>query len=130
MKIKILLTSLLGATLLFSSAFAGDAKNGKKIFKKCAACHNVASTAKHKTGPKLWNIVGAKAGIQEGYRYSDWLKNSGIEWNDETLAAWIGTNKEKTEYFGKDVRKSRMIFAGLRKKEQIVDLIAYLKTLK
>ena len=130
MMTKILLTSLLGVTLLFSSAFAGDAKNGKKIFKKCAACHNVASTAKHKTGPNLWNIVGAKAGIQEGYRYSDWLKNSGIEWNDETLAAWIGTNKEKTEYFGKDVRKSRMIFAGLRKKEQIVDLIAYLKTLK
>ena len=42
----------------------------------------------------------------------------------------IVKNKEKTAYFGKDVRKSRMIFAGLRKKEQIVDLIAYLKTLK
>ena len=130
MKSTILLISLFGVTLLFSTAFANDAKNGKKIFKKCAACHNVAKTAKHKTGPKLWNIVGAKAGIQDGYRYSDWLKSSGIEWNDETLAAWIGTNKEKTEYFGKDVRKSRMIFAGLRKKEQIVDLIAYLKTLK
>ena len=130
MKNKTFLISLFGLTLLFFSAFAGDAKNGKKVFKKCAACHNVASGAKHKTGPKLWNIVGAKAGVQDGYRYSDWLKGSGIEWNDETLAAWIGTNKEKTAYFGKDVRKSRMIFAGLRKKEQIEDLIAYLKTLK
>ena len=43
MKKKTLLISLFGFTLLFSSAFAGDAKNGKKIFKKCAACHNVAS---------------------------------------------------------------------------------------
>ena len=37
---------------------------------------------------------------------------------------------EKTAYFGEDVKKSRMIFAGLRKKDQVVDLIAYLKTLK
>jgi len=130
MKNKTFLISLFGLTLLFFSAFAGDAKNGKKVFKKCAACHNVASGSKHKTGPKLWNIVGAKAGAQDGYRYSDWLKGSGIEWNDETLEAWIGTNKVKTAYFGKDVRKSRMIFAGLRKKDQILDLIAYLKTLK
>ena len=130
MKNKTFLISLFGLTLLFFSAFAGDAKNGKKVFKKCAACHNVASGSKHKTGPKLWNIVGAKAGAQDGYRYSDWLKGSDIEWNDETLEAWIGTNKVKTAYFGKDVRKSRMIFAGLRKKDQILDLIAYLKTLK
>ena len=130
MKNKTFLISLFGLTLLFFSAFAGDAKNGKKVFKKCAACHNVASGSKHKTGPKLWNIVGTQAGIQDGYRYSDWLKGSGIEWNDETLEAWIGTNKVKTAYFGKDVRKSRMIFAGLRKKDQILDLIAYLKTLK
>ena len=92
-------------SFILSSAFAGDAKNGKKIFKKCAACHNVASTAKHKTGPKLWNIVGAKAGIQDGYRYSDWLKSSGIEWNDETLAAWIGTNKEKQNISEKMLEK-------------------------
>ena len=130
MKNKTFLVSLFGLSILFSSTFAGDAKNGKKVFKKCAACHNVASGSKHKTGPKLWNIIGAKAGVQDGYRYSDWLKGSGIEWNDETLEAWLGTNKVKTAYFGKDVRKSRMIFAGLRKKGQIVDLIAYLKTLK
>ena len=130
MKKKTLLISLFGLSFVFSSALAGDAKNGKKVFKKCAACHNVASGAKHKTGPKLWNIVGARAGVQDGFRYSDWLKGSGIEWNDETLTALIGTNKEKIAYFGKNVRKSRMIFAGLRKKEQIADLIAYLKTLK
>ena len=64
---------------LFHFLNAGMLK-GKKLFKKCAACHNVAAGAKHKT--KLWNIYGMKAGIQEGYKYSDWLKNSGIEWND------------------------------------------------
>ncbi|OUW72188.1 MAG: hypothetical protein CBD71_01920, partial [Rickettsiales bacterium TMED211] len=49
---------------------AGDPVKGKKIFKKCAACHNVASGAKHKTGPNLYAIYGAKAGVAEGYKYS------------------------------------------------------------
>ena len=122
--------TLLGFFLISLSANAGDAEKGKKVFKKCAACHNVASGAKHKTGPNLWNIFGAKAGIQDGYKYSDWLKGAGIEWNDENLAAWVGNKKEKVAKFGKDVKKSKMIFAGLRKKEQVADLIAYLKTLK
>ncbi len=122
--------TLLGFFLISLSANAGDAEKGKKVFKKCSACHNVASGAKHKTGPNLWNIVGAKAGVQEGYKYSDWLKGAGIEWNDENLAAWVGSKKEKSAKFGKDVKKSKMIFAGLRKKEQVADLIAYLKTLK
>ena len=68
--------------------------------------------------------------VQEGYKYSDWLKGAGIEWNDEALAAWISKKKEKAAYFGKDVKKSKMIFAGLKKPEQIADLIAYLKTLE
>ena len=32
--------------------------------------------------------------------------------------------------FGKDVNKSKMIFAGLKKQKQTDDMIAYLKTLK
>jgi cytochrome c len=127
---KILMFSFMVTALNFSGAFAGDVEKGKKLYKKCAACHNAASGAKHKTGPNLWGIYGAKAAIQEGYKYSDWLKGAGIEWNDEALAAWISKKKEKAAYFGKDVKKSKMIFAGLKKPEQIADLIAYLKSLK
>ena len=127
---KIFMFSFLVAALNFSGALAGDVEKGKKLYKKCAACHNAASGAKHKTGPNLWGIYGAKAAIQEGYKYSDWLKGAGIEWNDEELAAWISKKKEKAAYFGKDVKKSKMIFAGLKKPEQIADLIAYLKSLK
>ena len=126
---KSFIISLFGLCLMSFSVNAGDAEKGKKVFKKCAACHNVASGANTKL-VQILNIVGAKAGIQDGYKYSDWLKGSGIEWNDENLAAWIGTKKEKAAKFGKDVKKSKMIFAGLRKKEQVADLIAYLKTFK
>ena len=75
---KFLMLSLVFILSLSSNAvFAGDAEKGKKLFKKCAACHNVAEGAKHKTGPNLWKIHGAKAGIQDGYKYSEWLKGSG-----------------------------------------------------
>ena len=116
--------------LSFDSSLAGDAEKGKKVFKKCAACHNVAAGAKHKTGPNLWGIYGAKAGVADGYKYSDWLKGSGIVWNDEELAAWVSAKKVKAAKFGKDVKKSKMIFGGLRKETKINDMIAYLKTLK
>ena len=114
----------------FFTVNAGDTEKGKKVFKKCLACHNFASGAKHKTGPNLWNIVGSKAGVQDGYRYSNWLKESDIVWNDESLIAWISPKEKKREYFGKDVIKSKMIFSGIKKKEEVAYLISYLKTLK
>ena len=127
---KIFMITVLSFSLYSFGANAGDAEKGKKVFKKCAACHNVAAGAAHKTGPNLWGIIGAKAGVQEGYKYSDWLKGSGIEWNDESMTAWVSKKKAKAAYFGKDVKKSKMIFAGLKKPDQIANLIAYLKTLK
>lgn len=127
---KIFMLSFILFTFTNTSVLAGDPEKGKKAFKKCAACHNAAEGAKHKSGPNLWGIYGAKAGVQDGYKYSDWLKGAGIEWNDEALAAWVSKKKAKAEYFGKDVKKSKMIFSGLRKPEQITNVIAYIKTLK
>ncbi len=128
---KFLMFSLI---LVFSLSgnivFAGESEKGKKVFKKCAACHNVAEGAKHKTGPNLWKIYGAKSGVQDGYKYSEWLKGSGIVWNDDELAAWVSDKKVKVAKFGKDINKSKMIFGGLRKQNQIDDMIAYLKSLK
>lgn len=42
-------------------AFAGDAKVGKKVFKKCKACHSVKA-GKNGVGPSLHKIIGAEAG--------------------------------------------------------------------
>ena len=48
----------------------GDADAGKKVFKKCAACHAVGDGAKHKVGPELNDVFGRAAGGAEGYKYS------------------------------------------------------------
>ena len=35
----------------------GDVEHGKKVFKKCAACHSIKQGGGNKIGPKLWNVM-------------------------------------------------------------------------
>ena len=105
---------------LSSSAMAGDAALGEKVFKKCKACH-VVDKEKHKTGPHLVNIIGRTAGSAEGYKkYSKAMKNSGIVWDDETLNGYLEKPK-------KYLKGTRMAFAGLKKEADRANVIAYLK---
>ena len=105
---------------LSSSAMAGDAALGEKVFKKCKACH-VVDKEKHKTGPHLVNVIGRTAGSAEGYKkYSKAMKNSGIVWDDETLNGYLEKPK-------KYLKGTRMAFAGLKKEADRANVIAYLK---
>ena len=97
----------------------GNVEDGKKVFKKCAACHSVAQDGRNKIGPKLYNVVGRAIGSISDYKYSKALTSFGGEWNWEQLngfltkpAAWIKGNK--------------MGFAGLKKDEDRASLILYL----
>jgi cytochrome c len=105
------------------SAQAADAGAGKKTFNKCKACHGVDEGGKNKLGPNLWNIVGAPVAAKEGYRYSKALLAYAAEagtWNEENLDAWLKKPKDL-------VRKTKMIFPGLKKAEDRENLIAFLK---
>jgi len=119
---KILPLIALGFALSTTPALAsGDAAAGEKVFKKCKACH-VVDAEKHKTGPHLVNIMGRTAGSADGFKkYSDAMKSSGIVWNEETLDAYLENPKAY-------VKGTRMAFAGLRKEEDRVNVIAYLKS--
>lgn len=121
---KSVVSGLLAAVVLgvglSSSAMAGDAALGEKVFKKCNACH-VVDKEKHKTGPHLVNVIGRTAGTAEGYKkYSKAMKNSGIVWDDETLNGYLEKPK-------KYLKGTRMAFAGLKKEEDRANVIAYLK---
>ena len=105
------------------SANAGDAEKGKKVFNKCKACHGIDEGGKNKLGPNLWNMVGAPIAAVEGYKYSKALTAYAEEagnWNEENLDAWLKKPKDL-------VRKTKMIFPGLKKEADRADLIAYLK---
>ena len=36
----------------------GDLGHGGKVFKKCTACHQIASDGKNMIGPNLWGVFG------------------------------------------------------------------------
>ena len=48
---KIFMITVLSFSLYSFGANAGDAEKGKKVFKKCAACHNVAAVLPTKQVP-------------------------------------------------------------------------------
>lgn len=101
---------------------AGDAGNGEKVFRKCKACH-VADQEKNRVGPHLVGLFGRTAGTAEKFKYSKAMTEKGeggLVWNDETLAEYLKAPKQY-------IKGTKMSFAGLKKQDDIDDLLAYLK---
>ena len=122
MNTRIGLASLIAGILLLGSQAAlaeGDAAKGEKIYKKCKSCHSLEA-GKKKVGPSLNGLFGRTAGTVEGFKYSSAMKDSGIVWDEETLNTFLEKPKDM-------VPKTRMAFPGLKKEQDRMDVIAYLK---
>ncbi len=98
---------------------------GRRAFAACATCHAVTDPAvkkpRRKIGPNLWNIVGAPAGADPDFKYSEKLLSSGVTWDEASLDAFL----ENPRSF---MPGNRMSFPGERRAERRAAIIAYLKS--
>ena len=124
-KMILVVCILFGVVLAIGSAYAID-----KEFRKCAGCHKIEEGKKGGMGPNLWGIYGKQSGQVEGYRYSKWLKESGIIWDRKSLHAWLSDRKTREEYFGKKVFKTKMMWTGIKKEEDMNAILDYLEKQK
>jgi len=99
-----------------------DPAAGGKEAKKCAACHSFDKGGRHKVGPNLWDVVGRKIGIAEGYKFSGALAGHGGTWGYEQLDAFLASPKAFAA-------GTKMSFAGLPDAADRADVIAYLRGL-
>jgi len=97
----------------------GDVDSGKKVYKKCAACHSIAQDGGNKIGPNLYNVVSRATGSISDYKYSKALASYGKEWTFEELNGFL--IKPSTW-----IKGNKMGFAGLKKDEDRASVILYL----
>ena len=119
-----LIAAVVLAALSLPAHAEGDAAKGERIFNKCKGCHATGENAKNKVGPILNGTVDAPAGQNPDYKYSDAMLEKaaeGLVWDEANLAAFLKDPKEV-------VPGTKMSFPGLRKDEEIADIIAFLAT--
>ncbi|MGB3178705.1 MAG: cytochrome c family protein [Albidovulum sp.] len=102
---------------LFASA---DASAGEKAFGKCKACHKLDGN--NGTGPHLDGVVNRSVASVAGFGYSDAMAALGGEWTPEVLDSFLENPKGA-------LPGTKMTFAGLKKPEDRVNLIAYLQSI-
>lgn len=101
----------------------GDADAGAQVFKKCAACHT-ATEATNRVGPSLLGVVGRPVATFPDYSYSSAMTDFGADgkvWDEDRLTEYLLSPKAM-------VPGTKMSFAGLKKPQDIENVIAYLKS--
>jgi cytochrome c len=120
--ITAVLTAMSIATLAAGPSRAQDAAAGEKVFSQCKICH-VADQDTNKVGPSLHGVIGRTAGTHPNFSYSPAMIKAGKDgmvWDEAHLTTYLHNPREV-------VKGTKMAFAGLKKDEDIANVIAYLK---
>lgn len=126
-------------SLLAVPAFAeGDPEAGKKGFNKCKSCHAVSSPEGEvfvkggKTGPNLYGIPGAQAGLVEGFKYGADIVaagEAGLIWDEEKFVTYLmDPKKYLREFTGNSKAKSKMAFKVKKGGEDIYAFLVSVST--
>ncbi len=101
---------------------SADVAAGEKIAAKCAACHTWTKGGANGIGPNLFGVVGNKhAHLGGAYAYSKAMQEkAGETWDYAALYQFI-------EAPSKAIKGTKMGFAGLKKSEERINLIAFMR---
>ena len=98
-------------------------EKGMKISKQCSACHDFSVEKNIKIGPPLWGIINREAGVVEDFKYSKAFLEYSKKWTNENLYNFLEDPKSY-------IKGTKMIYRGLEKSKDRINLISYLNTLK
>ena len=97
----------------------GTVEHGKKVFKKCSACHSIKKGGRNNIGPALYSVLGRNMGALENYKYSKALIAFGKDWTFEEMNNFL---IKPTSY----IKGTKMAFAGLKKEKDRASVILYM----
>ena len=99
----------------------GSVDHGKKVFKKCSACHSIKKGGRNNIGPALYNVLGRNMGALEDYKYSKALIAFGRDWTFDEMNSFL---IKPTSY----IKGTKMAFAGLKKEKDRASVILYMNS--
>ena len=97
----------------------GSVDHGKKVFKKCSACHSIKKGGRNNIGPALYNVLGRNMGALEDYKYSKALIAFGKDWTFQEMNGFL---IKPASY----IKGTKMAFAGLKKEKDRASVILYM----
>ena len=97
----------------------GSVEHGKKVFKKCSACHSIKKGGRNNIGPALYSVLGRNMGGVQDYKYSKALIAFGKDWTFEEMNNFL---IKPTSY----IKGTKMAFAGLKKEKDRASVILYM----
>lgn len=101
-----------------------DVAAGEAAFAKCKSCHVVDASNANGTGPGLHAVVGRKPASHPGFAYSPSMvefAGKAPVWDYDHLYEFL---KAPQKY----IPGTKMTFVGLKKSDERVNIIAYLKS--
>ncbi len=96
-----------------------DEARGRRTFKLCQSCHTLAEGAPNLVGPNLYGVFGRDVGGVEGFAYSQAVQDADFVWTPEILDEWLTNPRDF-------LPGNRMSFAGVRREEDRLGVIAYI----
>ena len=99
-----------------------NAEKGANLSKKCSACHSFEKNGPNRVGPHLWGVLEREKASIANYSYSQAFKDQKGKWDYSDLFKYLYDPKNA-------IPGNKMGFIGLKKPEDIANMVAYLRSL-